>query len=276
MEGVFTAVNDEGNYLYKSNLIGYYKKRGGLMKKILTVLALCLLAGCSGGKESVEVDYVHSNHLDIAAKVLGNPLGKDETKEIFDTTESIDLYYDREDDENVKLTIYNNMDYYYTGSVELEACEFKLTVTGLAPNSYASKTLQCPEFVDDDEFSYEGQLSKRNDEYAYDTSFEIYWYEDDDTLFDYVLDLEEIKEDDLKALANYLYTENVLGNFEGETWVRVYPKAAYDAAYELNTDAGWNQLDSEAFAGTIWVDAQNDIAEIYGTDQTLIERINFR
>ena len=107
------------------------------MKKLAAVVALCLLAGCSS-KETIEVDYVHPNHNEIAEQVLGEPLGKDETQEIFESTESVDVYYEVVDDTQVTLSIFNNMDYYYTGTVDLDACEFQLSVTGLAPYSYAS------------------------------------------------------------------------------------------------------------------------------------------
>lgn len=248
------------------------------MKKLITVLALCLLAGCSS-KETIEVDYVHANHNDVAEKVLGEPVGKDETSEIFEGSENVDVYYEVVDDNQVTLSVFNNMDYYYTGTVDLEACDFQLSVTGLAPYSYASKTVECPNFAEDSEFTFTGTLYERNDENAYTTPFEIYYYEDDETIYDYVLDLslEEITEDELKKLADYLYTENILSNYEGELWVRVYPKAPYDEAYNANTDEAWNQLDSESFVGTIWVDAENDIAEIYdGKTTELIERINYR
>lgn len=246
------------------------------MKKLLTALALCLLAGCSQ-KETIEVDYVHSNHADIVDQVLGDPLGKDETQKIFDSTESVDLYYDIVDENQVTLSIFNNMEYYYTGTVELDACDFRLSVSGLAPYTYASKTIECPGFVEDSEFTFTGQLFERNEENAYKTAYEVYYYEDDDTLYDYVLDLADITEDELKALAGFLYTENILGNYEGEMWIRVYPKAAYDEAYSTNTDEAWNNLDANYTAGRIWVDAENDIAEIYaGTSSDLIARINFR
>ena len=45
------------------------------MKKLITVLALCLLAGCSS-KETIEVDYVHANHNDVAEKVFYLKCGK--------------------------------------------------------------------------------------------------------------------------------------------------------------------------------------------------------
>ena len=38
------------------------------MKKLAAVVALCLLAGCSS-KETIEVDYVHPNHNEIAEQV---------------------------------------------------------------------------------------------------------------------------------------------------------------------------------------------------------------
>lgn len=245
------------------------------MKKFLAVLALCLLAGCSS--KGIEVDYVHPNHIDIAKKVLGDPLGKDETQKLLNKTDSVELYYDIIDENQINLSVFNNMDYYYSGDVEVEVCKLKLTVTGLAPYTYASKTVDCPEFVEDTDFIYSGELFNRNDEYAYDVDYEVYYYEDDDTLYDYALDLGTITNDDLKDLANFLYIENILGNYKGEMWVRVYPKAPYDEAYAAQTEEAWNTLDSEHIAGRIWVDAENDMAEIYaGTSSDLIERINFR
>ena len=92
----------------------------------------------------------------------------------------------------------------------------------------------------------------------------------------YSLDLKEITNDDLKAFVNFLYTESVLANYEGEMWVRVYPKEAYDKAYNTDTDAAWNELDTKYLAGKIWIDSENALAEIYHpTKDELIERINF-
>ena len=245
------------------------------MKKLLCLLALFMLFGCSG-KEIVEVDYVHENHNEIAQKVLGESLGKDETKKIFDSNESLQVYYEDVDENNIKLVLVNNMEYYFTGDVEFDVCEFKVSVNGLAPNGYVSKTIECPNFTENAEFIFTGKLYSRNEEYAYDVKYESYYYEDDETLYDYALALDTITNDDLKEFVNYLYTENVLTNYEGEMWVRVYPKTAYDNAYELDTEAAWNELDTKYLAGRIWIDAENDIAEIYDPlKDELVERINF-
>ena len=48
------------------------------MKKLLCLLALFMLFGCSS-KETVEADYVHSNHNEVAGKVLGEALSKADT-----------------------------------------------------------------------------------------------------------------------------------------------------------------------------------------------------
>ena len=246
------------------------------MKKILAVLALCLLAGCSG-KETIEADYVYSNHNDIVDQVLGDPLDKDEALKILDGDDSIELYYDNADDEQIILYVFNNMDYYYTGTIELDACEFKLSVSGMAPHTHVTKTVECPEFEEDSQFSYNGQLFERNEENAYRTAYEVFGYEEDDTLYDYVLNLTDISDDELKALAHFLYTEIILGNYEGEMWVRVYPKDAYDEAIDKNTDEAWNDLDANHTAGKILIDAENKFAEIYkGNSSELLEKIDFR
>ena len=245
------------------------------MKKLFCLLALFMLFACSS-KESIEVDYVHDNHNEIAQEVLGKSLGKDETKEIFDSSDSLQVYYEEVDENNITLVLVNNMDYYFTGDVEFDVCAFKVSVTGLAPNGYASKTIECPDFTENAEFVFTGNLYSRNEEYAYNVNYESYYYEDDETLYDYALELDEITNDDLKAFVNYLYTENVLSNYEGEMWIRVYPKTAYDKAYAADTEASWNELDTKYLAGRIWLDAENELAEIYHpTEDELIERINF-
>lgn len=262
------------DYLHYLKYIIKLIYRGVSMKKLLCLLALFMLFGCSS-KESVEVDYVHSNHKEIAEKVLGNALGKEETQKAFDAEESLEVYYE-EDGDNVKLVLLNKMDYYFTGNVEFDVCPFKIDVVGLAPNGYASKTIECPEFTESSEFVFTGKLYSRKEEYEYNVKYESYYYEDDETLYDYSLDLKEITNDDLKAFVNFLYTESVLANYEGEMWVRVYPKEAYDKAYNTDTDAAWNELDTKYLAGKIWIDSENALAEIYHpTKDELIERINF-
>ena len=244
------------------------------MKKLLCLLALFMLFGCSS-KETVEVDYVHSNHKEIAEKILGNALSKEETQKAFDSSESLEVYYE-EAENNVTLVLLNKMDYYFTGKVDFDVCPFKIEVTGLAPNGYASKTIECPDFDENSEFVFTGKLYSRKEEYEYNVKYESYYYEDDDTLYDYALDLKEITNADLKDFANYLYTESVLSNYEGEMWIRVYPKEAYDQAYNIDTEAAWNELDTKYLAGKIWIDSETALAEIYDskTDE-LIERINF-
>ena len=245
------------------------------MKKLLCLLALFMLFGCSS-KETVEADYVHSNHNEVAKKVLGDALSKSETQAIFDSNETLEVYYEQVDDNNVTLVLVNNMDYYFTGKIEFDACKLAVSVTGLAPNGYASKTIECPEFDDKSEFIYTGNLYTRNEEYAYNVKHESYYYEDDETLYDYALDLEEITNDDLKEFVNYLYTESILANYEGEMWIRVYPKKPYDNAYKVDNEATWNELDTKYLAGRIWLDAESSMAEIYHpTKDELIERVNF-
>lgn len=246
------------------------------MKKLSILVALLLLVGCGSSKETVETEYNNKNHNEIVKTLIGDPLDKDKTKEIFDKSGSVDVYYEKVNETDVTLTIVNNMDYYYTGTIDFEVCPFSVTTTALAPNGYASATIECPEFVEDDEFTYNGTLHERNEENAYNVSIESYYYEDNDELFDYVLDLEEVTLDDVKELAKYLYTESLMMNYESEMVVKVYPKAAYDVAFEASTEEAWNKLDEESMAGRIWLDVNSDFAEIYDVNGDLVERINYR
>lgn len=245
------------------------------MKKWLAVLALCILAGCSS-KETVEVDYYNEKHNEIVDKILGNALGKDETRKVFEETDAIDVYYEKKDEGKVVLTLFNNMDYYYTGKVDFKVCPVAVSVKGLAPYGYANAEISCPDFVEDGEFTYEGQLFERNDDYKYETEFESYYYEEDDTIFDYALKLETISNEDIKELAKYLYSENVLSNYDGEMWVKVYPFEAYETAFNDGSETAWNELDANFMAAKLWIDASNDFVEIYAPNGTLIERVNYR
>lgn len=244
------------------------------MKKIGLLFCLCLLVGCS--KNNVEVDYVYDTHSKTVENVL-IPIDKEKSNEIlYEDEDSIDVFYEVENDSKVKFTVFNYTDYYYTGDIEFDVCEYKVSFEGVAPYSYVSKSIECPKFEKESEYTYSGQLYERNEEYAFDIAYECYFYEDDDTLFDYVLDKDEISNDDLKELAKFIYTENILSNHEGEMWVRVYPMKKYEEAYEKNTQEAWNELDSQYIAGKIWIDTENDIAEIYsGIEAELIERINY-
>jgi len=245
------------------------------MKKLLCLLALFMLFGCAS-KEFVEVDYVHSNHKEIAEEVLGDALSKGETKKVFDSSESLEVYYEEANGDDVTLVLINKMDYYFTGQVQFDVCPFRIGVTGLAPGGYASTTIECPDFTENSEFVFNGKLYSRKDEYKYDVKYESFYYEDDETLYDYSLDLKEISKDDLKEFVEYLYTENVLMNHEGEMWIRVYPKEAYDKAYNADTEAAWNELDTKFLAGIVWIDSENALAEIYDSKtEEVIERINF-
>ncbi|MGN1343038.1 MAG: hypothetical protein ACI4U3_00565 [Traorella sp.] len=245
------------------------------MKKIGScLLVLFLLVGCNA-KKSIEVEYANSNHNKIVEEVLKGKLDKKETQTLFEQENSIDVYYELLEDDQVELTVVNNIDgYYFSGEIDLDACPYKLSVTGLAPNGYVSQTMECPNFEDQSKYQFTGSLLYRSDDSKYDVKYEIYSYQDNMNLFDYVLDLDEIVASDLKELASYLYTENVLLNYQGEMWVRVYPKEAYDEAYKLDSEAGWNNLDKNYLKGRIWIDAANDIAEVYIGDE-LIDRINF-
>lgn len=245
------------------------------MKKCWVLLSLLLLLGCSS-KETVETEYFNSNHNEIVKDLLGEPLRKDETSKIFDESEAIDVYYDWVDEKKITLTIVNNMDYYYTGTVNFEVCPYSVSTMGLAPNGYASATIECPEFIEDGDFTYNGTLFERKEEHQYNVGIETYYYEDNDTLFDYVLDLEKITSEDIKKLADYLYTESVMMNYEDEMNINIYPKDAYDKAYETNTEEAWNELDKNYYSGRIWLDANSDFAEMYDAKDKLIERLNYR
>ena len=247
------------------------------MKKFGLIVLMLMLVACST-KEIVKIDYMHDKHDEIVAEVL-TPLGKNKSDEIlYESEENIEVYYDvdTEDKSKVTFTILNLSDYYYTGEIEFDSCEYKISVDGLAPDASVEQSIVCPEFVEDSEFTYTGLLFERKDEYKYDVAYDYYYYEDDEIMFDFVLDLETITQEDIKAFTEYLYIENILSNYESEMAIYVYPKAAYDKDYNENSEEAWNDLDTNHLAGTIWLDTKNDIAEIYdGKTFELVERINF-
>lgn len=247
------------------------------MKKYWIILMLFLLAGC--GKESIETTYANAHHNEIAEKVLSSDaVEKKKADEIFKSDASLDVYLNKKDETMMEVTLYNNMDYYFTGEVEFDFCEYKVNTTGLAPYGYTSAEIECPNYIDGDEaeFRFSGKLYERNADNDYDTGIEIYYYEDNEDLFDYVLDLDKIQYEDMKKLTEYLYTESVLMNYEYEMTIKVYPIKPYKETYNAGNSDAWIQLDEESLAGKIWLDANSDFAEIYDADGVMIERINFR
>lgn len=247
------------------------------MKKLVFLTAFLLLAGCSS-KDEVEVEYIHENREEIVDKILGNSLSDEETQKIFDSGNSIDVYYERLDENQIKLTVQNNMEYYYTGSVDFEVCPYKLKVTALPSDSYLSQVIECPDFVDDSEYTYEGKLYSRNEENAYSIQYEKVAYEDNEAWFDYALDLslDEINVDEMRKLTKFIYEENVLSNYDGEMFVGVYPLEPYNETYDENSSEAWNRLDSEYLAGMVWVDTNNAVGEIYDKDGNFVERMNLK
>lgn len=245
------------------------------MKRIyLFGLGLLLVAGCSS-KETVETEYFNEAHNEIVEEILGDPLSKDETTKIFNESDAIDVYYEWIDESKVALTIFNNMDYYFSGDVEFEVCPVNVKTTGLAPKSYATATIECPDFVEKSEFEFKGRLYERNQKNEYPVKYETYYYEDVETAFDYVLELDKISKENLLDLARFIYTENVASNWNGEMTVRVFPKKEYDLAYEKNSADGWKELEKH-LVGSVWIDSNEDFAEVYDGNGDLIDRLNFR
>lgn len=244
------------------------------MKKIWILLFLCILVGCQS-KRSVEVDYVYPNHREIAESTLVKIDEKTSDKILFDDNESVDVFYTKLEDSNVEFSIVNYTDYYYSGEIDFDVCEFKISFDAIIPYGEVSQTISCPNFVEDSEYSYYGQLYERNEEHKFDIEYDYYIYEDDEEMFDYLLKLDTITNEHLIELSDFLYVENVLGNYEGEMWIRVYPMDKYEETYEKNTEEAWNELDSNYIAGKIWLDTANDIAEVYSKDDELVERINY-
>ena len=156
------------------------------MKKILMLLTLFLLAGCQN-KESVEVDYVYSNHNEVAENVLV-PIDKKQSSEIlFENNESVDVFYTVLEDSKVEFSIVNYTDYYYSGDIDFDVCEFKISFEAITPHGEVSKTIECPNFKEDSAYSYIGQLYERNEKHQFDIEYNYYVYEDDEEMFDYLL-----------------------------------------------------------------------------------------
>ncbi len=244
------------------------------MKKILVLFTLCLLVGCMG-KKTVEVNYAYSNHHEVVEKTLVKIDSKKSDEILFDGIDSVDVFYKKLDGNQVEFSIVNYTDYYYSGEVDFDVCEFKISFEAIVPKGEVSQVIECPNFKEDSSYSFNGQLYERNDDYQFDIEYEVYFYEDDETLFDYVLNLDVISDEDLIQLSHFVYIENILGNYEGEMWIRVYPMGKYKEAYELNTPEAWNDLDANYVVGKIWIDTENDIAEIYTANDELIERVNY-
>lgn len=244
------------------------------MKKLLILLFLCILAGCQS-KATIEVDYVYPNHREIVESTLVKIDEKTSDKILFDDNDSVDVFYTKLKDSNVEFSIVNHTDYYYSGEIDFDVCEFKISFDAIVPHGEVSQTISCPNFDEDSEYSYYGQLYERNEEHKFDIEHDYYIYEDDEEMFDYLLKLDDITNKHLIELTDFLYTENILSNYDGEMWIRVYPMDKYEETYEKNTEESWNELDSNYIAGKIWLDTANDIAEVYSKDDELVERINY-
>lgn len=239
--------------------------------KTLSVLSMAaLLCACSSGSkyETVEIEYLNPNRDKVISEVLqSKPIAKTEAQKIFDNpSTTIEVYYDDPVNDEYRIQVVNLSDYYFTGHVDFPECEKSINVKALPPKSSDFATFACPAFDADADFEYDGDLYDRTEEAAFNVEMDIYYFEEDDTVYDYVLDSDNVDADMIRSLADYLYTESVLGNLEGTYNMYVFAKSDYDAG---------NYAD-EYIKAMIWLDQANDLAEIYANDGSLVERINYR
>lgn len=239
--------------------------------KTLSVLSMAaLLCACSSGSkyETVEIEYLNPNRDKVISEVLqSKPIAKTEAQKIFDNpSTTIEVYYDDPVNDEYRIQVVNLSDYYFTGHVDFPECEKSINVKALPPKSGDFATFACPAFDADADFEYDGDLYDRTEEAAFNVEMDIYYFEEDDTVYDYVLDSDNVDADMIRSLADYLYTESVLGNLEGTYNMYVFAKSDYDAG---------NYAD-EYIKAMIWLDQANDLAEIYANDGSLVERINYR
>lgn len=239
--------------------------------KALSIVGMAaLLCACSSGSkyETVEIEYLNPNRDKVISEVLqSKPIAKTETKKILDDRNTtIEVYYDDPVNDEYTIQVVNLSDYYFTGHVDFPECEKSINVKALPPKSGDFATFVCPAFDADADFEYDGDLYERTEEAAFNVEMDIYYFEEDDTIYDYVLDSDNIDAEMIRSLADYLYTESVLGNLEGTFNMYVFAKSDYDAG---------NYTD-EYIKAVIWLDQANDLAEIYANDGSLVERINYR
>lgn len=239
--------------------------------KTLSVLSMAaLLCACSSGSkyETVEIEYLNPNRDKVISEVLqSKPIAKTEAQKIFDDpSTTIEVYYDDPVNDEYTIQVVNLSDYYFTGHVDFPECEKSISVKALPPKSGDFATFACPAFDADADFEYDGDLYDRTEEAAFDVEMDIYYFEEDNTVYDYVLDSDNVDAEMIRSLADYLYTESVLGNLEGTYNMYVFAKSDYDAG---------NYAD-EYIKAMIWLDQANDLAEIYANDGSLVERINYR
>lgn len=239
--------------------------------KTLSVLSMAaLLCACSSGSkyETVEIEYLNPNRDKVISEVLqSKPIAKTEAQKIFnDPNTTIEIYYDDPVNDEYRIQVVNLSDYYFTGHVDFPECEKSISVKALPPMSGDFATIACPAFDADADFEYDGDLYERTEEAAFNVEMDIYYFEEDHTVYDYVLDSDNIDAEMIRSLADYLYTESVLGNLEGVYNMYVFAKSDYDAG---------NYAD-EYIKAMIWLDQANDLAEIYANDGSLVERINYR
>lgn len=239
--------------------------------KTLSVLSMAaLLCACSSGSkyETVEIEYLNPNRDKVISEVLqSKPIAKTEAQKIFDDPNTtIEVYYDDPVNDEYTIQVVNLSDYYFTGHVDFPECEKSVSVKALPPLSGDFATFTCPAFDVDADFEYDGDLYERTEEAAFNVEMDVYYFEEDDTVYDYVLDSDNIDAEMIRAFADYLYTESVLGNLEGTYNMYVFAKSDYDAG----------NYGEEYIKAMVWLDQANDLVEIYANDGSLVERINYR
>lgn len=237
--------------------------------KGLGILGLAtLLCACSAKYESVEVDYLNPNRDKVIKEVLkSKPISKAHAQKVFDNINTtIQVYYDDPVNDEYTIQVVNMSDYYYTGYVAFPECEKQIELKALPPLSSHTASFACSVFDVDADFEYRGDLYERKEDKDFTVPMEVYYYEENDMIYDYVLDSDAIDEAMIRSLADYLYTESVLTNLDGTYNMYVFAKSDYDAG----------NYEDEHIKGMIWLDQVNDLAEIYSGDGSLLERINYR
>lgn len=234
------------------------------MKKTSLLLSLCLLTACSS-KAETSITYINEKRGEIMKEVLNEePISKDEMKKQLDADDSIEVYYE-EKDAALLLHVVNNTDYYYTGTIDFDACEAKLKVEALPSGQSIVTEFECPNFDKSGGYVFDGKLYDRQDEKKLGFGIETYYYKEDEEMVDYVLDIDVIGEEQLMMMANYLYTEAVLANVEYEINAYIYTKKGYD-------DPESNDL---GYSGYIWLNQASNVVEVYGVNGELIQTIEF-
>lgn len=177
----------------------------------------------------------------------------------------VQVYYQEAVDGNVEIELYNPSEFFLSGKVVFTECKSGVELEAVPPYGSAFHTLACPAFDADADFEYESYYHDYKDGQVAPIEYEIYYFEEDNTTYDYVINQAALNEEEFKAMADFMYKDSVLRDEDGAYTGYFFTKEGYDTE------------DFEgSFIGSVWVDPIQDFTEIYDQEGNLLQRNNYR